>query len=84
MLRHYSGGRSSRGHHQLGYEQRIAEIWQRVLKSLRGVNRAQVSEIRFLIFTDEHEAAIQAVTCPDTVERPEGWLSSVTLRVAFQ
>jgi hypothetical protein len=51
---------------------------------LRGVNRAQVSEIRFLIFTDEHEAAIQAVTCPDTVERPEGWLSSVTLRVAFQ
>src|SRR5690242_3224125 len=40
---------------QLRYEQRIAQIRKRVLETLRGVNRAQLCEIRLPIFADEHE-----------------------------
>ena len=39
---------------QLGYEQWIAQTGQRVVESLRGVDGAQLREIRFPVFTNLH------------------------------
>jgi|SRR5579863_6598038 len=54
MLRCYKRGSIVLSEHQLGDEQRIAEIGERVIETLGGVDGAQLREIRWPIFANVH------------------------------
>ena len=45
------------GQNELGNEQRIAQIGQRVIETLRRVNDTQLRKVRFPIFANEHLVA---------------------------
>jgi len=55
MLRPYNGGHRIRVRkHKLGNKQRVAQVWKRVVKALRGVDGAERSQIVILVFANEH------------------------------
>ncbi len=65
MLRPYKGGRRILREDQLGNEERVAQIRQRVVKALRRMNGAQRMHIIFSIFADAHFIGTGFSLCSD-------------------